>query len=478
MKKISTILTVFCALVLLAAPRAPHAQTINLDSLSGTTFCAGDPISVTFTATGTWGHKNAFTLQLSNDSGSFADGFTNLGSLQDTIPGTFNIVSSLPLNIINKSTQITRKESLGEKLAYDTTIEQTQRDSLGHPIEAWDTVYDSQYVDIAIYTYDTSLGTRYRVRVISAYPPMASADNGTDLMIGAYVWPFKIASYNPLAVGIPNKFRLTENSGASYWNFGDDATPSRDTTGAGFAFTTYSTSGPKMVTATDVAAGGCSATDTFYTYAYGCGAMAIPNDAIVISNDTSFLGDTVSRTFWINPGVTVTGMGGGTTPDTLFVEAGATVIDPTGLVYLKPNASAVCDYAYGLIIYDSASVTGDAANLANWTLLDCTDLSFDYTNAPPNSIMHINENESVAIANTALEQIALSPNPTNGIVAVEGVPVSAQVQVMNVLGVAVQQMARTMESDLTIDLSTLAAGTYYVRIASGNGITTKKVVKE
>jgi hypothetical protein len=88
--------------------------------------------------------------------------------------------------------------------------------------------------------------------------------------------------------------------------------------------------------------------------------------------------------------------------------------------------------------------------------------------------MHINEAVTPA---GPLPPIAVSPNPTNGIVAVQGVPVSAQVQVMNVLGVAVKEIARTTESNFNLDLSKLAAGTYYIRFSSASSVVTKKIIK-
>src|ERR1035437_7806754 len=97
MKRILTILSLFSAIALLAMPGATRAQTITLNSVSATRFCAGDPIAVSFTVSGGWGKNNAFTFQLSDASGSFDVTFTYLGSVIDTAAGTFTIVSTIPL---------------------------------------------------------------------------------------------------------------------------------------------------------------------------------------------------------------------------------------------------------------------------------------------------------------------------------------------------------------------------------------------
>jgi hypothetical protein len=77
----------------LLVPETSHAQGISINSVSSSSFCAGDPISVSITVTGYWGHKNAFTLQLSESDGSFTPTFNNIGSIVDSVPGTFAIVS-------------------------------------------------------------------------------------------------------------------------------------------------------------------------------------------------------------------------------------------------------------------------------------------------------------------------------------------------------------------------------------------------
>ena len=536
MKKNSTSFAVFCAVWLLIAASAPHAQTITFGSISGTTFCAGDPLSVTFTATGTWGHKNAFTLQLSNDSGTFDNGFQNIGSISDTAPGTFTIYTTAPYGLTYRQFSSTRyidsEENVEEK---DSVIkERVSNDSMyftdsvrvlilgndtiydtskiPHSLTVYDTVYDTTQIPQSYWVYDTTYDTiqpsHYRVRIMGALPYTLSADNGTDILIGQ--GPGKISLYygQPGAdsitmgvVGVPVQFEI-QGSGTIYWNYGDGADPATFTQGYGQPKTTYSTAGLKMVTLEAVGSGGCSVFDTEYAYIFDCSTPIIPNDAIVISNDTgasywddslaTFIYNTVNgvdttielvndpaashpRTFWVNPGVTFytdPGAYGYNTFDTIFAESGANIICEGGaLIYLKSGATVTSPG--GIIIYDTG--VSIIEGIYQSAKLECSSLVYDYTVAPPNAIMAAYESVAPTVAS---EPIGVYPNPTNGNLTLENIPMGANVTVMNVLGETVQTENSQGNTNLSLDLSNVTAGTYYIRIASGNSITTKSIVKE
>ncbi len=459
MKKISTFLAVFCAVVLLAEPRAPCAQTITLDSISGTTFCLGDPFSVTFTATGTWGHANAFTVQLLDTSGSFNNNdFSNIGSFIDSLPGTFTLVTAIP------------KTALGS--------------------------------------------AHYRIRVIGANPYITSADNGSNIVVGYYPnapefgFRLNFGRANIGFIGVP--FLGAPLSGGIYFmpsppptidsvfcDFGADATPA--TAMGAYAVTiyedtivppiSYSTGGYKYVSVREVnTATGCMrmAYDTIYVF--DCSPPVVPRSAVVLdSSVTIYSLDSNGRiyspgTYWVNPGVTVTAWS--ESRDTFFAEAGATVVASEGdLIYLKPGAACVPGEGYddggNVIIYAAGASVPPKPNQPSeiQNEFECDSLTFDYSQAPPNSIMHINDNESVA-PTEPVSQIELSPNPTNGVVTLQNIPMGSNVMVMNVLGESVKTENSRGNTNLTLDLSNVTPGTYYIRIASGNSVTTKKIVKE
>jgi hypothetical protein len=78
---------IFSASVIFLIAGNAGAQSVKIDAVSGSSFCLGGSISVTFTATGFADQSNTFILQLSDTSGSFSNGFPNIGSLVDTSQG-------------------------------------------------------------------------------------------------------------------------------------------------------------------------------------------------------------------------------------------------------------------------------------------------------------------------------------------------------------------------------------------------------
>lgn len=103
-------------------------NTISTSALTGSPFCVGATVNVPFTATGTFTSGNIFTAQLSDATGSFASGTSNIGTISSTATsGT--IAATIPNN--------------------------------------------------------AAAGTAYRIRVISSNPVINGTDNGTNLIIRA-----------------------------------------------------------------------------------------------------------------------------------------------------------------------------------------------------------------------------------------------------------------------------------------------------
>ena len=127
---------------------------------------------------------------------------------------------------------------------------------------------------------------------------------------------------------------------------------------------------------------------------------------------------------------------------------------------------------------DNCVILGDGANVSAGSTdftLNCPALDFDYTNAPPNAAFPL----SVAKNELSSVSLTLSPNPTSGMLHVQGLPSNnITVSVFNVLGEAALVQKRPTGSDFALDLSSLVPGTYYVRFASANSVVTKMVVRE
>lgn len=70
------------------------AQTITTTGVSGTSFCAGDITTVSYSVTGSFSAGNTFTAQLSDENGSFTSP-TNIGSVVSTTGGNISVVFPL-----------------------------------------------------------------------------------------------------------------------------------------------------------------------------------------------------------------------------------------------------------------------------------------------------------------------------------------------------------------------------------------------
>jgi photosystem II stability/assembly factor-like uncharacterized protein len=105
-------------------------------------------------------------------------------------------------------------------------------------------------------------------------------------------------------------------------------------------------------------------------------------------------------------------------------------------------------------------------------------LEFGYVTARPFSEM-----EGTSAVRAASPQpsdtIELYPNPATGLVTIlAGGTNILGVSVLNVLGEDMLDMPNVRESDITLDLSKLPSGTYFVQIQTGNGSVLRKVIRE
>ena len=386
--------------------------------ISATSFCTGDSISVNFTASGFLGHKNVFTLQLSDPSGSFQNGFTNLASFQDTLPGTFTIFSVIP--------------------------------------------------------GATAPSALYRFRIAAAIPYVTSNDNGQDIKV--CLKPYKpgveFGPDNYAFAGKKETLRIDDIPDATIsWDFGPDANP-RTASGT-LPRTTYATGGDKFITVTIVSSCGCSITGTYVLHVFDCTPPSIPKNAIVIDGDSI---TTISHAaFWVNPGAKLQLLN--TSQDTIFAESGSVVAAQPrcsyNIYYLKTGASITNEEPAGANLCIFADGTSGGVGF-DGSGLSCPNLNFDYSNAPYNPAQL-----SVSKDHFTLTSIMLFPNPTKGLVAVHGLPLDdLNLTVLDLLGKTVLELMNPHTADLTLDLSKLIPGTYYIRFSSANSVVTKMVVKD
>ncbi len=86
--------------------------------------------------------------------------------------------------------------------------------------------------------------------------------------------------------------------------------------------------------------------------------------------------------------------------------------------------------------------------------------------------VHVKVLEGIDVAET-LNNVKIHPNPTHGKVTIDADNV-VKVEVLDAVG----RLVKTIERDNTVDLSSLGAGAYNLRITLTNGVTIRKVVKK
>jgi PKD repeat protein len=415
MKKVTALLTAALLIAAVSAPSSVFSQTIATGALSASAFCAGDSITVNYTITGTFGAKNAFTVQLSNDTGSFAS-FQNIGSVTKTT-ASGSIVAGIPLTI--------------------------------------------------------KASSRYRVRVIGSTPYSIGSDNGSDLTVGAKPTAgFGISSSNALT-GDAITFTNRSTGGTSFaWDFGDGASPATSTD-ENPTPVSYSTPGAKTVKLTVTSSSGCVQTSSIVGGEYHSGLVVyscnpeIPHSAQVDSVTKNY--GTGSGYIWVQPGITFISNTGSFV---VFAEAGSSVNLPgTGelTVYLKDGASYTGGATGGHVIIHSSGASLNSLN--HETVLECSSVSFDYTNAPPNKIMF----GAVSDATSPSVKLGVYPNPASTMLFVESAQTPQEVSLYNDLGQVVLSAQGGLTSKLQLNVSDLANGVYHLQLKYANKVETQKV---
>lgn len=89
----------------------------------------------------------------------------------------------------------------------------------------------------------------------------------------------------------------------------------------------------------------------------------------------------------------------------------------------------------------------------------------------------INVIEELSVNTATLENVFISPNPTNGAVVVSSMPVESTIQVLDLTGRSISTTITKAGLATAIDMSELATGTYHIVISNANGSLVKKVVR-
>jgi len=169
-------------------------QTITTEVISGSPFCAGDPVSVDYTITGTYIAGNIFTAQLSDAAGSFTSSTpTSIGTLTSELAGT--IPATIPAG--------------------------------------------------------QAEGTAYRIRVVSSGPVVIGSDNGTDLIINATSAVGAVSTNQAICSGSsPVDMSIASATGIIQWQRADDLAFTTNVTNLGTNATTLTSAEVGALTVT------------------------------------------------------------------------------------------------------------------------------------------------------------------------------------------------------------------------------------
>lgn len=81
----------------------------------------------------------------------------------------------------------------------------------------------------------------------------------------------------------------------------------------------------------------------------------------------------------------------------------------------------------------------------------------------------------LSTSEATLKGVDVYPNPSKGLVSISGISTTKNVEVINITG---QQVKYIENADDSIDMSSLQAGVYFMKITADNKFAIKKIVKE
>lgn len=90
------------------------------------------------------------------------------------------------------------------------------------------------------------------------------------------------------------------------------------------------------------------------------------------------------------------------------------------------------------------------------------------------------ENWAIGVEDIALSNaVQITPNPSNGLVqlTIDGAYATANVSVVNVQGKEIRNI-ENVTGTTTLNLTSLAAGAYFVKVSTNNAVAVKKIVIE
>ncbi len=196
--------------------------------------------------------------------------------------------------------------------------------------------------------------------------------------------------------------------------------------------------------------------------------VAIPKWATVVNTNITVAA--VADTFWVCSGDTLFGSG---VDNVYYVESGG-ALDMSGIhktVYLKAGASINCSGIDDTVYYEPGAIISCSGN--HFDSL-CTQLVFDYSQAPANGCVPTSVAPQLPLTNN--EVLQCLPNPVmdelniSGYILKDGV---AEIKIFNLVGKEIFS-TRLTTSDFKLHLNHLPIGIYFLKTLS----SAKMFVKE
>ncbi len=313
-------------------------------------------------------------------------------------------------------------------------------------------------------------GDHFRVRVIATDPYTVSENTSPDIQVVSYPRPQPIPNDYATSFGyvgftgnaVQFSDNSSESSGTTYsWSFGQDADIT--TSSSPSPNVTYHSDGVKSGILTVTNSLGCTASASFQTKIISCFPV-IPDTVHIVTGTESGKFPYV----WVKPGGNYTVEGGsiiGRKTTIVFAEPGSSISTTSqslGFYYLKKDASFNWDFNSNavVILKKGNAISYPFDVLHNMDTLSCDNLQFDYSKVGGTSEVQPTENPL---------QILNSANSLR--ISNKGADISASV--VNLLGVTL--LSKTESDQLTLDLSTLTNGVYFVIITSNGQREMRKI---
>jgi hypothetical protein len=141
-------------------------------------------------------------------------------------------------------------------------------------------------------------------------------------------------------------------------------------------------------------------------------------------------------------------------------------------IYVKDGATLIMNGGIHVILHEPLAILNISGGIP--TYYPCSLITFDYSNAPSGGCFITSAKE-----NTDIISISLFPNPVANELRIQNAELRIEeIEIYNVLGEKCLTPSLSKGEGASINVSSLSAGIYFVRVKTNEGIRESKFVKE